>query len=162
MACRRSSAIVHAHVRAIFTFLQRPSGYARELVMTPHKLIRIQVGRIAGQEVLCKTTHGTGHIFLCHRLLVCWQSIAFRLRLPGDARKGARFQLSIASESPCWEHCDGFCVVRLSSPSRLPTEFTIRLMLNFLKISSRTMFRVHKVKSNMEVYHAQGQFRRQE
>lgn len=64
----------------LLAFFQRLSGYACTFCMTPHQFIRIQVWRIAGQKVQRQTTLSAGHIFLNHRLLVCWQSINHQMQ----------------------------------------------------------------------------------
>jgi len=48
--------------------------------MTPHKLIRIQVWRIARQEMQGPTPLRAGHIFLDHPILVRWQSINHQMQ----------------------------------------------------------------------------------
>ena len=49
--------IVHAPLQ-FFAFHQRFSGYARALGMTPNKLVRVEVWRVAGQEVQGKASGG--------------------------------------------------------------------------------------------------------
>lgn len=71
--------LIHA-ILQFFTFLQRPSGYARKLGVTPYQLIRIQVWRIAGQEMQRLTPFRAGHIFLNHRLLVSVQAINHKMQ----------------------------------------------------------------------------------
>ena len=81
-----------------FAFQQRSSGYARAFGMAPHQLVRIKVGRIAGQEVQGKTTFRTGHIFLDHRFLVRGPAPQQRLTGLQNTREYRSFGRSRASD----------------------------------------------------------------
>ena len=53
-----------------FSRPQRGARHARALGMTPHQLIRIQVWRIARQEMQRELARRAGHVLLDHGLLV--------------------------------------------------------------------------------------------
>ena len=214
-----------------FVFYQRPSGYARTLGMTPHKLVRVEAWRIARQKVQCQTAICFGHIFLDRHILVRRQTIHHQMqrflaamqqpleqfdkqiareptlisgepeRAFGIDRRSCADALTLprpidhrrfAAQSPSLVMhrigtkagfvpeidfgtflfgllCDGQKGIALPTfngcrialigalqrllrrevefTSKLPTEVTLKLMLNFWRISTRTISRVYKAKS---------------
>ncbi len=68
----------------LFAFHQRFSDNARALGMTPNELVRVEVWRVAGQEVQEKTPSCAGHILLDHLFLMRRQTIHHQMQRPTE------------------------------------------------------------------------------